>query len=85
MRARRRLKDKAGAAGAADPTSLEEVMEQMADRDARDRRRPMGALRQVDDMVCIDSTDMSVDEVVEAMLERIGRRGAAPGRAGRER
>jgi cytidylate kinase len=70
VRARRRLKDMAGSA------DLQEVMEQMADRDTRDRRRPMGALRQTDDMVCIDSTEMSVDEVVEAMLEAIERRGA---------
>ncbi len=71
VRARRRLIDVAGAGA---PARLEEVTEQMADRDARDRRRPMGALRQGEDMVCIDSTDMSVDQVVAAMLEQIGRR-----------
>ncbi len=84
VRARRRLKDAAGATG---PATLEQVMEQVADRDARDRRRPMGALRQGEDMVCVDSTDMSVDEVVEAMLEEIERRGAGrrPQGARRER
>jgi len=71
VRTRRRLIDVAGAGA---PARLEEVTEQMADRDARDRRRPMGALRQGEDMVCIDSTDMSVDQVVAAMLEEIGRR-----------
>lgn len=68
-RSRRRLKDAAGRG-----LTLGEVMAQLAERDGRDRARPMGALRQVQDMVRIDSTDMSVDEVVEAMLEHIGRR-----------
>ena len=69
VRSRRRLKDMAGAEEA-----LPKVMDQVAERDARDRARPMGALRQEQDMVRIDSTDMSVEQVVEAMLEQIGRR-----------
>jgi cytidylate kinase len=55
----------------------------MADRDARDASRPVGALRKTDDMILIDSTDMAVEDVVEAMVAEIERRGLlAPG-AGR--
>jgi cytidylate kinase len=72
-RAMRRMKDM----GQSAPT-LEEVAQQVADRDARDRARPMGALRQVEDMVRIDSTDMAVEEVVDAMLEQVERRRHAP-------
>jgi cytidylate kinase len=79
VRARRRLKDMGGTA------TLEEVKEQVAERDARDRSRPMGALRQVEDMVCIDSTQMSVEAVVETMLEEIGRRRQSGQRAPQER
>ena len=79
-RARRRLKDM-GQSG----LTLGEVLEQVAERDTRDRSRPMGALRQVQDMVRIDSTDMSVDQVVEAMLEQIERRRLGSQRAPTER
>ena len=39
----------------------------------------MGALRRTDDMVVIDSTAMTVDEVVRAMLEEVARRARALG------
>jgi cytidylate kinase len=73
-RARRRLRDMA-AAGVS--VSLEEVMRQLAERDSRDRSRPVGALRRQDDMVLVDSTNMTADEVVEAMAAEARRR--APG------
>ena len=75
-RVRRRVADMARAGR---PLSQDEVRRQVADRDARDRARPVGALRKTDDMAVIDSTQMGVDEVVEAMAAEIARRGLAPG------
>jgi len=70
-RARRRVKD---LLRSGESLGQQEVEKQMAERDARDRSRPVGALRRTEDMVVIDSTEMSVDEVVQAMLEEIERR-----------
>ena len=75
-RARRRLADMARADR---PLSPGEVRRQVAGRDARDRTRPVGALRKTDEMVLIDSTQMSADEVVEAMAAEVARRGLVPG------
>jgi len=75
-RARRRLADMARADC---PLSADEVMRQVAGRDDRDRTRPVGALRRTDEMIWIDSTRMSVDEVVEVMAAEISRRGLLPG------
>jgi cytidylate kinase len=70
-RAARRQKD-LDAAGSR--VELDEVVREVAERDARDRSRPMGALRRHDDMVLLDSTDMTVDEAVEAMMAEVRRR-----------
>jgi cytidylate kinase len=70
-RARRRLKDMRRSGEA---LTIEQVRRQVAARDARDRARPVGALRRTDEMIPIDSTDMSVDQVVRAMLAEVERR-----------
>lgn len=72
-RARRRLADLREAGGTA---SLEDVIRQLAERDAKDRARPVGALRRQDDMILIDSTSMAADDVVEVMAAEIERRTA---------
>jgi cytidylate kinase len=83
-RARRRLRDLRESGVEAD---LERVRRQVDERDARDRSRPVGALRRLEDMVLIDSTNMAVDEVVAAMVAEVERRGLrtrggpGPGRA----
>ncbi|MHC4480880.1 MAG: (d)CMP kinase [Planctomycetota bacterium] len=77
-RAARRLKDLRRGGGDA---SEEEVRRELAERDTRDRSRPVGALRRQGDMVVIDSTDMTVDEVVAAMVAEIRRRRLLPDRA----
>ena len=46
-----------------------EVAQQMEERDARDRTRTEAPLAQAPDAVYIDSTDLSIDEVVEALLK----------------
>lgn len=70
-RARRRLQDLQR--NGRDP-SLREVKRQVMERDAKDRSRPVGALRKTEDMILIDSTDMTADQVVEAMFEEVSRR-----------
>jgi len=70
-RARRRLQDlrRNGC-----EVSFRDVRRQVMERDAKDKSRPVGALRKTEDMILIDSTDMSADEVVEAMLGEVTRR-----------
>ena len=73
-RARRRADDLRDSGCEAE---LDEVIGQVAGRDERDRSRPVGALRRSSDMVVIDSTRMSVDQVVETMAAEVARRGFA--------
>jgi cytidylate kinase len=70
-RARRRynqLKDKGVGANLA-ALSLE-----IAERDRRDANRPIAPLRPADDALAIDSTSMSIDEVVARVLELAAQR-----------
>jgi cytidylate kinase len=71
-RARRRAEDLADM-GRNMP--LREVRRQVMERDQKDRSRPMGALRRTDDMIVVDSTDMGVAQIVQAMAAQIRRRG----------
>lgn len=78
QRARRRLQDLTESGQDASPDA---VLRQLTDRDAKDRSRPVGALRRTEDMVLLDSTDMSADEVVDAMVREIKRRRLLSGRS----
>ena len=51
-----------------DPPSLEEVMRDMAARDRRDETRDEAPLTVPPGAIVIDTTDLSVDEVVERCL-----------------
>jgi cytidylate kinase len=75
-RVRRRMKDMQGVGRR---SSFEEVRDDVRARDVKDRSRPVGALRKADDMIVIDSTGLSVDQVVELMLEHVERLRAARG------
>jgi cytidylate kinase len=66
-RARRRASETGG-----NETS---VLEAIEDRDRRDRTREHGALRTADDAVAIDTTDLSVDQVVDRVVELARERG----------
>lgn len=57
----------------------EAVCRMLAERDAKDSSRPMGSLRRTDEMIYLDSTDLSLDEVVGRMLREVERRGLLPG------
>lgn len=45
--------------------NLEEIEKDMAERDYRDMNRETAPLKQAEDAVLVDSSDMSIDEVVE--------------------
>jgi CMP/dCMP kinase len=68
-RARRR----AGETGQA----VDQVRREMGDRDHRDTQRPHGALRAAEDSVELDTTDLSVDEVVDRVVSLARKRGIA--------
>ena len=70
-RARRRLRD-LRATGC--KPCYEEVLAQIVERDRQDSSRPVGALRKTEDMVVIDSTNLSADEVVDRMVDVVARR-----------
>ncbi len=50
-----------------------EVLAQLVERDRRDRGRELAPLRRADDAIVIDSTRLTVDEVVSSMKQRIER------------
>jgi cytidylate kinase len=51
-----------------------ELLASVADRDRRDRERPVGALRIAEDAIVIDTTGLSFDRVV-GIIESIVREG----------
>jgi CMP/dCMP kinase len=57
--------------------SVEQVRRAMEDRDQRDTRRPHGALRLAQDSVEFDTTDLSVDEVVDKVVALARQKGLA--------
>jgi len=50
-----------------------EVRREVVERDARDSQRPIAPLKQAPDAMLVDSTGMSVDEVVAAIVARVRR------------
>src|SRR5436190_12876638 len=56
---------------------LESVREAIEDRDQRDATRKHGALRAASDSVELDTTDLSVDQVIERVVELARERGLA--------
>jgi len=69
-RARRRTRQLAEQGEAAD---YETILAQIIERDRRDAGRALAPLRPAEDAVVIDSSHMSIDEVIAAMLEAMGR------------
>lgn len=51
-----------------------EVLTEIKERDERDMNRAVAPLKRADDAVLIDSSDMTVDEVVAAMEKTVGRK-----------
>jgi cytidylate kinase len=73
VRARRRY-DELRAKGAA--VTLEETLADVLARDVQDTNRPVAPLRQADDAVLIDNSDITVDETVARMADRVRTRSA---------
>ena len=48
--------------------SLEEIAKEIEERDYRDMHRETSPLKQAEDAVLLDTSDMTIDEVVEAIL-----------------
>jgi cytidylate kinase len=69
-RARRRLKD---LLVKDEDVTLEEVVEQLRNRDERDKNRAVAPLRRADDAIYVDTTDMPFDEVVNNIVNRVNR------------
>jgi len=69
-RARRRLAQPGEVAGGA---TLEKVMAEIRERDLRDSTREIAPLKPAPDAKVIDTTGMTIDEVVSAIAEALGR------------
>ena len=53
--------------------NYEEILENIKARDYNDMNKPVGALMHTDEQVYIDSTNMTIDEVVSKIRDIIGR------------
>ena len=54
-------------------TSYEEVLENIKDRDYRDSNREIAPLRKAEDAIYIDSSDMTIEEVVNEVISVINK------------
>ena len=52
-------------------TTYEEVLENVKMRDYNDMHKKVGALKKADDAIVVDSTNLTIDEVVEKIKEII--------------
>jgi CMP/dCMP kinase len=68
VRAQRRL-DELAARGT--PPSLAEVLSEVNERDRRDSTRPIAPLRQADDAKLVDSSELSIEQVVEQIVAAV--------------
>ena len=50
------------------PADLNEITAQIKERDERDMNRPVAPLKQADDAVLVDTSDLTIEEVVEKIL-----------------
>ena len=76
--------DREGVAGSAAAAALAAIRASTEARDERDRTRPVSPLLPAPDAVTIDSTEMSIDDVMAAVMVLVRERGLAA-KAARER
>lgn len=55
--------------------NLEEIEQDIIERDRRDMNRDISPLKQAEDAVLVDTSEMSVEDVVETIIDIAGRRG----------
>lgn len=67
-RARRRLLEEGGAV---EPLAVEEEARRLEDRDRQDSQREVAPLRRPEDAVVVDTTGLTFDEQVDAVVERV--------------
>lgn len=72
IRARRRWAEEREAGHA---VTFDQLRREILERDQRDESRKDSPLRRAPDAILIDSSELDIPQVVEAMLEQIGRRG----------
>jgi cytidylate kinase len=53
--------------------NLSKLVADIRERDERDRNRPVAPLRPAGDAVIVDSTTLSIDEVLDRVLEEVRR------------
>ena len=53
-------------------SNIEDVKKSIEERDYDDMHRPVGALTRTDDQIYIDSSNMTIEEVINKMLEEVG-------------
>ena len=68
VRANRRYLELMEKIGTAD---LQQIKEQIRERDHRDMNRPIASLKQADDAVLVDTSDMTIEDVVDKILSII--------------
>jgi cytidylate kinase len=68
VRAQRR-RDELAARGT--PPSLAEVLSEVTERDRRDSTRPVAPLKQADDAQLVDSSALSIEQVVELIVAAV--------------
>ena len=54
-------------------SNLEEIKKSIMDRDYNDMHKEVGSLMQTDEQIYIDSSNMTIDEVVDRIRKEIGR------------
>lgn len=55
--------------------NLEEIEQDIIERDHRDMNRDIAPLKQAEDAVFLDSSDMTIDQVVDAIIKEAAKRG----------
>ena len=80
-RARRRLAEYR-AKGHGDGVSFESVLRDIRERDARDAARAIAPMKPARDAIVVDSTGMSIEEVVARLADDVGQAGRSDGIAG---
>lgn len=53
-------------------TPYEEIYESIKNRDYNDKNKPVGALKRCDDQIYVDSSNMTIEEVVNYIVNKIG-------------
>ena len=55
------------------PTTLEQLKKEIAERDRRDMEREQAPLKRAEDAIAIDTTSLSIEEVVSQMLKHVNK------------